>query len=140
MAPRVACEGAMPCESSKPSQRVPQSPSTRIMVSGANFGGGGALRERKEGEPPSLEDHLNHCGVGWFQYKIFVMAAAIVAADGMEMTVISLLRKPLSKEWALDDDTFSLLGSTVFLGLLIGNLIGGYLAVRSMVKLSMKKQ
>lgn len=116
----------MPHES-KSIQPVPSSPSMRIMVSGANFGGA-PQRERKEGEAPSLEDHLNHCGVGWFQFKIFVMAAAIVAADGMEMTVISLLRKPLSKEWELDDDTFSMLGSTVFLGLLIGNLIGGYLA------------
>jgi len=105
----------------------PASPSARIMVCGTKFGGGPA-RERKEGEAPSLEDHLNHCGLGWFQYNIFIMAALIVAADGMEMTVISLLRKPLSDEWALNDDYFSLLGSTVFLGLLIGNLIGGYLA------------
>jgi len=97
------------------------------MVSGAKFGTAPA-QERKEGDPPTLEDHLNHCGLGWFQYKIFIMAALIVAADGMEMTVISLLRKPLSTEWALDDNYFSLLGSTVFLGLLIGNLIGGYLA------------
>jgi MFS family permease len=127
MAPHAdACAaGAAPAVQREPSS--PSSPSTRIMVCGASFGGG-PQRERKEGEPPSLEDHLNHCGVGWFQMKIFVMAAAIVAADGMEMTVISLLRKPLSKEWELDDDTFSLLGSTVFLGLLIGNLVGGYLA------------
>lgn len=107
--------------------QAPASPSARIIVCGQNFGGG-PVRERKEGEAPSLEDHLNHCGLGWFQYNIFIMAALIVAADGMEMTVISLLRKPLSDEWALNDDYFSLLGSSVFLGLLIGNLIGGYLA------------
>ena len=106
---------------------LPPSPSTRVMVHGANFGAG-PVQERKEGDPPTLEEHLGHCGLGWFQYKIFIMAAAIVAADGMEMTVISLLRKPLSKEWGLDDSTFSLLGSVVFLGLLIGNMIGGSLA------------
>jgi MFS family permease len=105
----------------------PASPSARIMVWGSSFGAA-PQRERKEGEPPSLEDHLNHCELGWFQYKIFIMAALIVAADGMEMTVISLLRKPLMSEWGLDDNSFSLLGSTVFLGLLIGNLIGGYFA------------
>jgi len=104
----------------------PASPPARIMVCGSKFGSGPA-GERKQGQAPSLEDHLNHCGLGRFQYNIFIMVALIVAADGMEMTVISLLRKPLSDEWALNDDNFSLLGSTVFLGLLIGNLIGGYL-------------
>ena len=105
-----------------------QSPSTRVVVHGSHFGGSGDAVPRKEGDPPSLEEHLNHCGLGWFQYKIFLMAAAIVAADGMEMTVISLLRKPLTSEWDLSDETFSLLGSSVFLGLLIGNMVGGSLA------------
>mmetsp|Transcript_25651 Transcript_25651/g.60851 ORF Transcript_25651/g.60851 Transcript_25651/m.60851 type:complete len:494 (-) Transcript_25651:101-1582(-) len=79
-------------------------------------------------ELPSLEDHLEHAGVGLYQLKIFLIASLLVAADGMEMTVISLMRKPLSKEWGLNDGTFAIIGSTVFAGLLVGNLMGGFLA------------
>ncbi len=50
-------------------------------------------KDDEEDELPTLEDHLDHAGVGWFQLKIFLMASLLVAADGMEMTVISLLRK-----------------------------------------------
>eukprot|EP00286_Rhodomonas_abbreviata_P023632 CAMPEP_0181314324 /NCGR_PEP_ID=MMETSP1101-20121128/14754_1 /TAXON_ID=46948 /ORGANISM="Rhodomonas abbreviata, Strain Caron Lab Isolate" /LENGTH=509 /DNA_ID=CAMNT_0023421403 /DNA_START=195 /DNA_END=1720 /DNA_ORIENTATION=- len=85
-------------------------------------------RENNTEKLPSLEDHLAHAELGWYQGKIFLMASLLVAADGMEMTVISLLRKPLSKEWGLNDNEFSALGSTVFAGLLIGNLMGGFLA------------
>jgi MFS family permease len=58
------------------------------------------------------------------------MVSLMVAADGMEMTVISLLRSPLKREFGLDDLGFSMLGSTVFVGLLAGNLMGGFLADR----------
>ena len=37
------------------------------------------------------------------------MVSLMVAADGMEMTVISLLRGPLQKEFGLDDIGFSVL-------------------------------
>lgn len=78
----------------------------------------------------SVEEHLNHSGLGQWQASIFAMSSLMVAADGMEMTVISLLRGSLKREFELDDIGFSVLGSTVFVGLLGGNLIGGYLADR----------
>ncbi|EKX52288.1 hypothetical protein GUITHDRAFT_102191 [Guillardia theta CCMP2712] len=91
----------------------------------------GSVTDRTNHErSPSLEEHLEHAGVGMFQLCIFLIASLMVAADGMEMTVISLLRKPLQKEWQLNDYEFSSVGSTVFAGLLLGNLIGGYLADR----------
>mmetsp|Transcript_7181 Transcript_7181/g.14427 ORF Transcript_7181/g.14427 Transcript_7181/m.14427 type:complete len:481 (+) Transcript_7181:20-1462(+) len=84
--------------------------------------------KKEEGELPTIEEHLAHCGVGRWQMMIFAIVSLLVLSDGMEMTVISLLRQPLQQEWGLDDFTFSALGSTVFAGLLVGNLIGGYLA------------
>lgn len=77
---------------------------------------------------PTVEEHLNHAGLGKRHVFLFCIAGMLVAADGMEMVVISLLHEPLRKEWGLDELMFASLGSVVFAGLLVGNLTGGLLA------------
>ncbi|EKX52484.1 hypothetical protein GUITHDRAFT_101655 [Guillardia theta CCMP2712] len=79
-------------------------------------------------DAPTVDEHIDHAGVGWYQFRLFFILALLVMADGMEMTVISMLRKPLSEEWGLGEMTFAAIGSTIFAGLLTGNLCGGILA------------
>ena len=77
---------------------------------------------------PSIDEHLDHAGFGWFQVRIFLIMSLLVVADGMEMTVLSMLREPLKREFGLDDYGFAALGSVIFAGLLVGNLTGGFVA------------
>jgi len=80
------------------------------------------------GKVPSIDEHLDAAGFGWFQMRIFCIMSMLVVADGMEMTVLSMLREPLKREFGLDDYGFAALGSVIFAGLLVGNLSGGFLA------------
>uniref|UniRef100_A0A7S0YXR6 Major facilitator superfamily (MFS) profile domain-containing protein n=1 Tax=Hemiselmis tepida TaxID=464990 RepID=A0A7S0YXR6_9CRYP len=77
---------------------------------------------------PTVEDQLNHIGMGNKHWFLFFISSLLVAADGMEMVVISLLHDPLRREWNLDELGFASLGSVVFAGLLVGNLTGGLFA------------
>ena len=61
-----------------------------------------------------------------FQIRLFLMMSMLVVADGMEMTVLSMLREPLKREFGLDDYGFAALGSVIFAGLLVGNISGGF--------------
>jgi len=80
------------------------------------------------GRVPTLDEHLDHAGFGWFQIRLFLMMSMLVVADGMEMTVLSMLREPLKREFGLDDYGFAALGSVIFAGLLVGNISGGFVA------------
>ena len=60
---------------------------------------------------PTIDEHLDAAGFGMFQIRIFCIMSMLVIADGMEMTVLSMLRKPLQREYGLDDYGFAALGS-----------------------------
>lgn len=75
---------------------------------------------------PTIDEHLDAAGFGMFQIRIFCIMSMLVIADGMEMTVLSMLREPLKEEFGLDDYGFAALGSVIFAGLLVGNLTGGF--------------
>ena len=60
---------------------------------------------------PTIDEHLDAAGFGWYQIRIFLIMSMLVVADGMEMTVLSMLRKPLQREFGLDDYGFAALGS-----------------------------
>ena len=38
---------------------------------------------------PTIDEHLDHAGFGWFQIRLFLIMSLLVVADGMEMTVLS---------------------------------------------------
>ena len=77
---------------------------------------------------PAIDEHLDHAGFGWFQVRLFLIMSMLVVADGMEMTVLSMLRGPLKREYGLDDYGFATVGSVIFAGLLVGNMSGGFVA------------
>jgi len=51
----------------------------------------------------------------------------LVVADGMELVVISVLYMALKQEWGLTEVEEGYLAGVVFVGVLFGNLVGGYL-------------
>ena len=63
------------------------------------------------GKAPTIDEHLYGAGFGWYQIRFFCLVSLLVVADGMEMTVLSMLRKPLQREYGLDDYGFAALGS-----------------------------
>ena len=77
-----------------------------------------------------LQEQIDSAGLGWFHARLFAMCASICLADGMEMTVLTMLREPVMREYNVDKYGFAALGSVVFGGMLCGSLLGGYLADR----------
>ena len=77
---------------------------------------------------PTLDEQLNAAGLGWYQARLFGMLSLITVADGMEMTVLTMLRAPVMREFGIDKYGFAVLGSVVFGGMLIGGLAGGVVA------------
>jgi MFS transporter, putative metabolite:H+ symporter len=74
---------------------------------------------------PTLDDKINAAGLGWYQARLFAMLSLIVIADGMEMTVLTMLRAPAMREFGIDEYGFAVLGSVIFGGMLVGSLVGG---------------
>jgi len=73
----------------------------------------------------TLDDKINAAGLGWYQARLFAMLSLIVVADGMEMTVLTMLRAPAMREFGIDEYGFAVLGSVIFGGMLVGSLAGG---------------
>ena len=74
---------------------------------------------------PTLDEHLNASGLGWYQARLFTMLSLIVVADGMEMTVLTMLRAPVMRDFGIDKYEFAGVGSVIFGGMLVGSLTGG---------------
>lgn len=88
--------------------------------------------ERLEGDTgnvgaPSVEKQINTIGMGRFQYMLLAIFGLIVVADGMEMVVISLLYTALHQDWGISKLEEGVLAAVIFLGFLVGNIVGGYL-------------
>ena len=74
---------------------------------------------------PTLDDQIDAAGLGWYQARLFAMLSLITVADGMEMTVLTMLRAPVMREFGIDKYGFAVLGSVIFGGMLVGGLAGG---------------
>jgi hypothetical protein len=93
-----------------------------------------SVSERLDGDTgnigaPSVEQQINAIGMGRFQHVLIGIFGLIVVADGMEMVVISLLYTALHKDWGISKLEEGLLAGVIFMGFLVGNIVGGYLGV-----------
>eukprot|EP00542_Grammatophora_oceanica_P007818 CAMPEP_0194068554 /NCGR_PEP_ID=MMETSP0009_2-20130614/87159_1 /TAXON_ID=210454 /ORGANISM="Grammatophora oceanica, Strain CCMP 410" /LENGTH=562 /DNA_ID=CAMNT_0038721665 /DNA_START=56 /DNA_END=1742 /DNA_ORIENTATION=+ len=75
----------------------------------------------------SIEDAVDHLGMGRFQYRIFVAAGLCFAADAMEVFLLSFLSTVLTVRWDLTDAQTAMMISSVFFGEIIGTLFFGKL-------------
>eukprot|EP00291_Cryptomonas_curvata_P011520 CAMPEP_0172178530 /NCGR_PEP_ID=MMETSP1050-20130122/16093_1 /TAXON_ID=233186 /ORGANISM="Cryptomonas curvata, Strain CCAP979/52" /LENGTH=256 /DNA_ID=CAMNT_0012851271 /DNA_START=76 /DNA_END=843 /DNA_ORIENTATION=- len=75
----------------------------------------------------TVEEYVNWIGIGRFQFTLLAIFGLLVAGDGMEMVVISLLYPALRAQWGLSSTQEGMLASAVFAGLVLGNVLGGHL-------------
>jgi putative MFS transporter len=64
-------------------------------------------------------------GFGRFQYRILCLLGIIFIADGIELSVMSLILPLLKNQWEIDENLQGLLGSVMFLGLMLGSVCSG---------------
>jgi MFS family permease len=76
----------------------------------------------------TLDGHLDASGLGWFQARLFALCSLTMVTHGAQMSVVTMLEEPVSNEFGLDKLGFSLVGSAIFGGMLVGSLFGGMLA------------
>eukprot|EP01116_Phalansterium_solitarium_P004166 TRINITY_DN1506_c0_g1_i1.p1 TRINITY_DN1506_c0_g1~~TRINITY_DN1506_c0_g1_i1.p1 ORF type:complete len:483 (+),score=120.83 TRINITY_DN1506_c0_g1_i1:138-1586(+) len=78
----------------------------------------------------SLHEAIDDLGFGRFQVLLLFLCGAQMAADSMEMMLLSFLAPAVKEEWSLETWQSSLLGSVVFIGILIGASAWGIVADR----------
>lgn len=74
---------------------------------------------------PELNQILQQVGLGWAQVKIIACAGGVWACDGGLLLIIGAVMHNLTEEWGLNTVERGMLVSLVFLGVILGNLIGG---------------
>jgi len=85
----------------------------------------------QEEQSGSLLDTLvSKIGYGAYQYKALFFISLTNLNEGAENIVLSFLVSILSREWGVTPEMNSLLGSTIWLGFLIGSFLSGPIADR----------
>jgi len=67
-------------------------------------------------------------GMGKYQYVQLMMVGILYALDGAEILIASTVIGPLAHSWGLDVWMKGIFVSVIFVGVLIGNIVGGMIA------------
>lgn len=76
----------------------------------------------------SFDEAIQQVGFGRFQTKLMVLCGLGWAADAMEVLLISFALPAIGEEWGLSAAQKGLLGTAIFLGMLVGALVWGRLS------------
>jgi MFS transporter, putative metabolite:H+ symporter len=76
----------------------------------------------------SIDEAIEKVGFGRFQKKLLVICGLGWAADAMEVLLISFALPAVSQEWGLNNAQKGLLGTVIFLGMLVGAWVWGRLS------------
>jgi putative MFS transporter len=90
-------------------------------------------REDGNAEPltedmPTVPEVIESLGVGVAQYRTALVAGAIWLADGAELLLISSVAESVAGEWHMSSFQQSAVVSLVFIGVGLGNFLGGPLS------------
>jgi putative MFS transporter len=77
---------------------------------------------------PSLDSVISRIGFGRYQFKLIFLSGVALFADGSEMAVLSLLTAVLRTEWHLSEGSLGMLGSSMFLGMVLGTIVSALYA------------
>lgn len=77
------------------------------------------------GMAPDLSAVVDSLGFGWAQLSQLVVGGGIWAADGAELMLIGSVTRALAGEWELDAHERGMAASSVFIGMLAGNIVSG---------------
>ncbi len=82
----------------------------------------------KMAEVWSIDQVVERAGMGRFQWKLMVICGLGWAADAMEVLLISFALPVIGEEWSLTNAQKGLLGTAIFLGMLVGAWVWGRLS------------
>jgi MFS family permease len=86
--------------------------------------------EPQHGKVLQVDQIIEQCGFGVFQLLLLVFCGCIWMTDCMEIVQVSLLLPELQKEWQLSPFIKGVIGSVIFMGMLIGTFVFGYVSDR----------
>lgn len=78
----------------------------------------------------SVDEAIDHIGLGPFQYIVLVLAGLCWTAESMEMLLLSFIKQPLQCEWRITDPQAALITTIVAVGMLAGSTSWGMFADR----------
>lgn len=76
----------------------------------------------------TFDDAIQRVGYGRFQKKLMILCGLGWAADAMEVLLISFALPVIAAEWNLAPAQTGLLGTAIFLGMLVGAVVWGRLS------------
>lgn len=76
----------------------------------------------------AFDEAIEKIGFGQFQTRLLVLCGLGWAADGMEVLLISFALPAIGQEWNLTNAQKGLLGTAIFLGMLVGAWVWGRLS------------
>nr|QQY02592.1 synaptic vesicle glycoprotein 1 [Cryptocotyle lingua] len=83
-----------------------------------------------DGKTYTVEDAVETAGFGRFQLLLCVICGVLMAADAMEMLLLSILGPALRCSWQLSSEEIAAITTVVFAGFLIGSPIWGFISDR----------
>ncbi|KAG5444732.1 Synaptic vesicle 2- protein [Clonorchis sinensis] len=83
-----------------------------------------------EAKTYTVEDAVEAAGFGRFQLLLCVICGVLMAADAMEMLLLSILGPALRCSWLLSSEEIAAITTVVFAGFLIGSPIWGFVSDR----------
>jgi len=91
--------------------------------------GNGETRGASDGqELVSIEEAIHQAGIGRTQWVLLLICGLTFCSDAAEVTFLSYVTEVLRCEWGLSADQESWITSAVFVGMIIGAPIWGYVA------------
>jgi putative MFS transporter len=78
----------------------------------------------------AIEEAIERIGVGRFQRKLLVICGAGWAADAMEVVIVAFVIPAVIREWSLTTTQAGLIGTAIFVGMLIGAWFWGAITDR----------
>lgn len=76
----------------------------------------------------TVDQAVEYLGYGRFQYFLLIIVGVTQMAHSMEVMILSFLMPEVKSYWNISMWQVSLIGSSVFLGKLIGSLVWGNLS------------
>ena len=75
----------------------------------------------------TVEEAIEQIGVGRFQHKLLAICGAGWAADAMEVIIVAFVLPAVIREWSLSTAQGGLIGTAIFVGMLLGAWFWGML-------------
>lgn len=93
-----------------------------------SFSGAGAIAP--DVPTYTVDQAIDHIGLGPFQYVVLLLAGFAWTAESMEMLLLSFIKQPLQCEWGISDSQAALITTSVAAGMLTGSTAWGLFADR----------